>query len=85
MRKWGVQVADVNNVIASALGGKALTTMIEGEKLFDISLRWPQWRRSSETSILDIPVDITNNQVVPGQGPGFTPSVQRATAWPAFR
>ncbi len=72
--KFGVQVQDVNNVIASALGGKALTTMIEGEKLFDVSVRWPKWRRSSETSILDIPVDIVNNQVVLVQGPGFTPS-----------
>ena len=72
--KWGVMVADVNNVIASALGGKAMTTMIEGEKLFDVSVRWPKWRRSSETSILDIPVDIANNQVILVQGPGFTPS-----------
>jgi cobalt-zinc-cadmium resistance protein CzcA len=72
--KWGVMVSDVNNVIASALGAKALTTMIEGEKLFDVSVRWPKWRRASETSILDIPVDIVNNQVVMVQGPGFTPS-----------
>jgi cobalt-zinc-cadmium resistance protein CzcA len=72
--KWGVMVADVNNVISSALGGKALTTMIEGEKMFDVSARWPKWRRSSVTSILDIPVDIVNNQVVLVQGPGFTPN-----------
>jgi cobalt-zinc-cadmium resistance protein CzcA len=72
--KWGVMVADVNNVIASALGAKALTTMIEGEKMFDVAVRWPKWRRASVTSILDIPVDIVNNQVVMVQGPGFTPS-----------
>ena len=54
-QRWGVQVADVNNVAASALGGKALTQMIEGEKLFDVSIRWPDKRRASETSILDIP------------------------------
>ena len=69
-----MQVADVNNVIASALGGKAMTTMIEGEKLFDVSVRWPKWRRLSESAILDIPVDIVNNQVLMVQGPGFTPS-----------
>jgi cobalt-zinc-cadmium resistance protein CzcA len=72
--KWGVQVSDVNNVIASALGGQALTTMIEGEKRFDVSIRWPQWRRRGESSILDIPVDITNNQVSLVLGPSFTPS-----------
>ena len=73
-QRWGVQVADVNNVAASALGGKALTQMIEGEKIFDVSIRWPAWRRGSETSILDIPVDVGNNQVVQPQGPGFVPS-----------
>jgi cobalt-zinc-cadmium resistance protein CzcA len=72
--KMGVQVSDVSNVIASALGGTAQTTMVEGEKRFDVSLRWPKWRRSNVTSILDIPVDIVNNQVVLVQGPGFTPS-----------
>ena len=73
-QRWGVQVADVNNVAASALGGKAITQMIEGEKRFDVSIRWPAWRRDSETSILDIPVDVGNNQVVLPQGPGFVPS-----------
>jgi cobalt-zinc-cadmium resistance protein CzcA len=72
--RMGVQVADVSNVIASALGGVAQTTMIEGEKRFDVSLRWPKWRRSNVSSILDIPVDIVNSQVVLVQGPGFTPS-----------
>jgi cobalt-zinc-cadmium resistance protein CzcA len=48
--------------------------MVEGEKRFDISVRYPKWRRASETSILDIPVDIINNQVVLAQGSGFTPN-----------
>jgi cobalt-zinc-cadmium resistance protein CzcA len=73
-QRWGVQVADVNNVAASALGGQAVTQMIEGEKRFDVSIRWPAALRASETSILDIPLDIVNNQVVQPQGPGFTPS-----------
>ena len=73
-QRWGVQVADVSNVAASALGGKAMTEMIEGEKTFDVSIRWPKWRRGNETSILDIPVDVGNNQVVQPQGPGFVPS-----------
>jgi cobalt-zinc-cadmium resistance protein CzcA len=51
-----------------------MSSMVEGEKLFDISTRWPKWRRTSETSILDIPVDIINNQVVLAQGSGFTPN-----------
>jgi cobalt-zinc-cadmium resistance protein CzcA len=73
-KKWGVAAADVNNLVQSAVGGKALTSMIEGEKLFDVTLRWPELYRSSESSILDMQVDITNNQVVPAPGPSFSPS-----------
>jgi cobalt-zinc-cadmium resistance protein CzcA len=72
--KWGVMTADVNNVVSSALGARAMSSMVEGEKLFDIAVRWPKWRRGSETSILDVPVDIVNNTVVLPQGPGFIPS-----------
>jgi cobalt-zinc-cadmium resistance protein CzcA len=73
-QRWGVMTADVNNVVASALGAKPLSSMVEGEKRFDIAVRWPKWRRDSETSILDIPVDIINNSVVQSQGPGVVPS-----------
>jgi cobalt-zinc-cadmium resistance protein CzcA len=75
-QKWGVSTADVNNVVSSAMGAKPLSTMVEGEKLFDIAVRWPKWRRDNETSILDIPVDIINNQVVLAQGSGFTPNAR---------
>ena len=38
--------------------------------------RWPERLRNSETSILDIPVDITNNQVVLAQGSSPVPSAK---------
>jgi cobalt-zinc-cadmium resistance protein CzcA len=72
--RWGVAAADVNNVVQSAVGGKAMTSMIEGEKIFDVAIRWPKGLRGSETSILDIPLEVTNNQVVLASGPGPTPS-----------
>ena len=54
VQEVGRQAADVNNVIQTALGGKALSTMIEGEKSFDIAVRWPlaarAARRRSSTS-----------------------------------
>jgi cobalt-zinc-cadmium resistance protein CzcA len=73
-KKWGVMAADVNNVVASALGAQPQTQMVEGEKLFPISIRWPKSRRTNETSILDIPVDVPNNTVIQNQGPSWTPS-----------
>jgi cobalt-zinc-cadmium resistance protein CzcA len=66
---WNVSVADVENAIAIAVGGQALTQMVEGEKTFDISLRWPEHLRGNEQAILDIPIEVTNNSVTPGYVP----------------
>lgn len=60
---WAISVDDVNDVVKTAVGGKPFTQMIEGEKRFDISLRWPAHLRSSEEDILNIPVDVLNNRV----------------------
>jgi len=64
-KRYGVQVGDVNNVVNTAVHGAPLTQMVEGEKTFDITLRWPQVRRQDEKSILDIPVDISNLTLTP--------------------
>jgi cobalt-zinc-cadmium resistance protein CzcA len=68
---FGVGKGDVMNVIQSALAGKALTQMIEGEKAWDITVRWPARLRSSEHAILDIPVDISNNTLTAGYVPSL--------------
>jgi cobalt-zinc-cadmium resistance protein CzcA len=68
-KRWGVQVADVNNVINSAVHGAPFTLMFEGEKTFDVTLRWPLFHRQDQSSILEIPVDILNNTLTPGSVP----------------
>jgi Cu/Ag efflux pump CusA len=72
-KKWGVSAEYVKTVIQAALDGMG-STMVEGKKPFGIIVRWPRWRRPSEETILDIPVDIVNNQLVPGTGPGPNPA-----------
>lgn len=68
-KRWGVMVQDVTNVINTAVHGGAQTQMVEGEYLFDITLRWPFNRRWDQSSILEIPVDIINNSLTPGLQP----------------
>ena len=51
---WGVSVNDVENAIAIAVGGQAMTQMVEGEKTFDITLRWPEYLRGNEAAILGL-------------------------------
>jgi cobalt-zinc-cadmium resistance protein CzcA len=67
--QWGVAVADAQDAIATAVGGKALTQMVEGERSFDITLRWPAALRTDELAILDIPLDVPNNNVTSSPTP----------------
>ncbi len=71
---WNVSVADVHNVIQSAIGGKTVSQMIEGEKSFDITIRWPERLRRDESAILDIPVDVTGHVVTGGSQPSMDPT-----------
>jgi heavy metal efflux system protein len=71
---WNVSVADVQNVIQTAIGGKAATQMIEGERTFDVTLRWPERLRNNEQAILNIPVEVIGNTVSPNSGTALNPS-----------
>src|SRR5205807_7864364 len=52
--------------IETAVAGKAVSTVTEGERTFDLTVRWPPRLRWDEEAILTIPVEVVNNQVTPG-------------------
>jgi cobalt-zinc-cadmium resistance protein CzcA len=66
---WGVHVDDVQNAIKAAVGGTSVSQMIEGEKTFDVTVRWPARLRDCLRSIIDIPVEVSNNVVTEGSTP----------------
>ena len=55
--RYGINVADVETAVQVAIGGKAFSQMVEGEKLYDIILRLPVSLRDDPTVINRIPVD----------------------------
>ena len=59
---WNVSVADLEDVIQTAVGGKQVSEIIEGEKRFDLTLRWPGALRQTQEEILNIPVDVVGNR-----------------------
>src|SRR5205823_1477969 len=78
--RWNVSVADVENVIAAAVGGKAATQMTEGGKAFDISIRFPESLRNNEQAILAIPVDVSGNVVTGSSAAALNPTPQTGGA-----
>ena len=56
--RYGVNVADVEAAVQVAIGGRAFSQMVEGEKLYDIVLRLPEALRDDPEIIARIPVDV---------------------------
>jgi cobalt-zinc-cadmium resistance protein CzcA len=45
--RYGLNVGDVNAVVQAAIGGQAVTQVLEGDRRFDLVVRWlPQYRQS---------------------------------------
>jgi cobalt-zinc-cadmium resistance protein CzcA len=55
--RYGVNVADVETAIQVAIGGRAFTQMVEGEKLYDIVLRLPPDLRNDPDVISKLMLD----------------------------
>ncbi|WP_435016950.1 efflux RND transporter permease subunit [Tundrisphaera sp. TA3] len=64
--RYGINVADVEAAVQVAIGGKAFSQMVEGEKLYDIVLRLPVDLRDDPHVIERITVDIPATPTTPG-------------------
>ncbi len=63
--RYGLNVADINNLIGAAVGGVPATQIVQGERLFDLVVRLqPQYRDSPE-AIGDILVATPGGQQIP--------------------
>lgn len=63
--RYGLQVSDVNAVVQAAVGGQAVTKVYEGERLFDLVIRFlPEYRQDVE-SISNILVSTPDGARIP--------------------
>ncbi|HZV13083.1 MAG TPA: CusA/CzcA family heavy metal efflux RND transporter, partial [Candidatus Kapabacteria bacterium] len=63
--RYGINVSDIQNVIEMAIGGKPVSQLYDGEKHFDIVLRYPESDRSSVTDIGNMLVPAANGDMIP--------------------
>jgi cobalt-zinc-cadmium resistance protein CzcA len=64
MALYGVSTADANSVIEMAIGGKAATQLYEGERKFDIRLRYQKQFRDTEEKIENLMVPTMNGSKI---------------------
>ncbi len=65
MARYGVSMADAQAVIEMAIGGKAVTKFYEGERIFDVQLRFQKEYRDNEDKIGNILIPTMDKKYVP--------------------
>jgi Cu(I)/Ag(I) efflux system membrane protein CusA/SilA len=66
LARYGIMVQDVQDVIATALGGQTVTTTVEGRQRFSVNMRYPRDLRSNAEAIAsDVLVPMPNGGAVP--------------------
>jgi cobalt-zinc-cadmium resistance protein CzcA len=63
--RYGLNTGDVEGVIQAAMGGQAVTQVYEGEKRFDLTVRWLEKYRSSLESIRELTISTPDGMRVP--------------------
>lgn len=65
MALYGISTADANAVIEMAIGGKAATELFEGERKFDIRIRYQQDFRNTQDAIEQLMVPTNDGGKIP--------------------
>ena len=60
--RYGLNVADVQQVVATAIGGTNVARTVEGLERYPINLRYPQDYRDSPEQLADLPLVTPNGQ-----------------------
>lgn len=63
--RFGIDIAEVQNFVATALGGKAATEFWEGERVFDVVLRLPEGHRSTVEDVSNLRIPARNGALIP--------------------
>ena len=63
--RHGINVADVQALIETAIGGKDVTVLYEGERRFNVAVRFPEAARNSVESIRNVMLRTPDGAMVP--------------------
>jgi cobalt-zinc-cadmium resistance protein CzcA len=63
--RFGINVADIATIIESGIGGKAISTLFIGDRVYDIAVRFPESVRSSSDAIGSLTVTLPSGARIP--------------------
>ncbi|MEO9946757.1 CusA/CzcA family heavy metal efflux RND transporter [Paraglaciecola sp.] len=62
--RYGLNIADVQDVISSAIGGMNVTQSVEGQERYPVNLRYPQSYRDSPEQLARLPLITPNGEQI---------------------
>jgi cobalt-zinc-cadmium resistance protein CzcA len=65
LARYGLDVADVQDVVSTAIGGKAVGQIFEGDQRFDLVIRLPEGVRNDPLALAALPVPLADGGYVP--------------------
>jgi len=63
--RYGLSIADIQQVIATAIGGKTVMQTVEGNARYPVNLRYPQSYRDSPEALSSLPINTVDGQAIP--------------------
>ena len=79
--RYGVNVGDIQDVIEAALGGKAITTTVEGRERFPVRIRYARRWRGGRRAVKNLLVSAGGGRMAMPRAPaGMTPPPGPANA-----
>jgi cobalt-zinc-cadmium resistance protein CzcA len=63
--RFGINVADIATIIESGIGGKAISNVFIGERVYDIAVRFPESVRGSADAISSLTVTLPTGARIP--------------------
>jgi Cu(I)/Ag(I) efflux system membrane protein CusA/SilA len=89
--RYGLNISDIQQVVATAIGGMNVTNTVEGLERYPVSLRYPQDYRDSPEQLSQLPIVTPNGQrislgdvaniLIEDGPPGIKSENARLTGW----
>jgi Cu(I)/Ag(I) efflux system membrane protein CusA/SilA len=65
LARYGLGIGDLQDVIATALGGEMVTTTVEGRERFGVNVRYPRDFRADPQTIAEVLIPIPGGAMIP--------------------
>ena len=75
LARYGINVADVQDTVSAAIGGKMAGQVFEGDRRFDVVVRLPEATRTNLDALNRLPIPVKTE----GTGPAYVPLGEVAT------